>query len=292
MVVDQVAKSDDLDDRELRAAAVIQVVLNDRTWELEPRDVKSAPAGTHDFDLCSGNQVVAVEESTLSDGRSVGDHAAWDTVTEGGVVHVDGLDNGWIVSVDLDGRATQVVSGLGEWLHLLEQNGVTQTETRAWQQHLFSPPAHRPPTYGALRAMAAAGITMASVSSGAAPGTCVLMVTWAGDQYDPLDRTLMPRFVSDQLASSHRADIEKLQRAAARHRVLFLWLDAYSYFQVARSLDHGDPTGGLKNVGALNEVWIGRNFKDGSVTVYRWQESEGWARHDLEAAPLNRAISR
>lgn len=279
-------KGDNLDDRECRAALVIQAVLDDKNWELIPRDVKGAPAGTHDFDLRSGDRSVAVEVSTLADSRSVGDHAAWDSLTDGGVVHVDGLTHGWLVTVDLNGHARRAVGQLSEWLQLLERHGVARVETRAWQQHLFSPPEQRPPTYDILRAMAAAGITMASVSDGLDAGNCVLMVVWGGDPYNPLDHSLMPRFVSAQLGSAHRTDIEKLQRADAGHRVLFLWLDAYSYFHVARSLDHGDPTGDLENVGAVDEVWVGRDFKDGSATTYRWRERGGWFRHDVDAARL------
>lgn len=87
--------------------------------------------------------------------------------------------------------------------------------------------------------------------------------------------------MSAQQASVHESDVQKLTRAIADRRVLFLWLDAQSQFDIIRQLDNHVLGGNVLNAGAVDEVWIGRHFISGALIVYRWCAAKGWVTSDL-----------
>lgn len=97
-----------------------------------------------------------------------------------------------------------------------------------------------------------------------------------GFEYDPSDYEYVTTFVSDQLKGLPTSDVQKLHKATADRRVLFLWLDAQSHFDIIRLLDNNVLGGSVSNAGPVDEVWIGRHFINEAVTVYRWCAAEGW----------------
>ncbi|MFB8190371.1 hypothetical protein ACFC14_13670 [Microbacterium sp. NPDC055988] len=102
-----------------------------------------------------------------------------------------------------------------------------------------------------------------------------------GFHWNPDDDVYISEFVSDQLADQHLSDVEKVGRAAADRRALFLWLDATSYFDVIRRLDNGLLSGSVTETGTVDEVWLGRHLVDGTVLAYRWRAPDGWTSHAL-----------
>lgn len=278
------AKGTDLDVRERQAAAAILRVIGDADVRIVPRDVQGAPSGSHDFDVVTDVGSTAVEVSTLADHQTIGAYAGWSKIAPNGHLAVNGLSHAWLLMVEANGSSKATAAGVQAWLADLESRQEFWVDTRSWQRHGLEPAAQRPANYETLRAMASAGITLGSVLETVPAGRVHIAIGDGGYSYDPADRGVVSRFVSEQLASIHRSDVDKLERTAAGARILFLWLDSQSFFTMVRSLDHGLPDEDLANVGSVDEVWIGRHFRDDAVTVYRWRRTKGWTQHDLPSA--------
>lgn len=275
-----------LDDRELRAAQAVRAVFGAATWEIIPRDVDGAPSGTHDFDLSDGTTTVAVEVTTIAETDTIRDSAQFNYYFPNLAVELKGLKQGWSVAVSTGGNARLLRRQMETWLADLERLNVPSVNSVHLQQHIFSAEADRPVWYGTLVAMQAAGVISAEVVPTLPAGECTLVRLGDGYSYDPSDHEYVSIFVSDQLAGTHESDVQKLGRAEANRRVLFLWLDVESHFDITRRLDNGLPSGTVRNVGSVDEVWIGRHFINEDVAVYRWREAEGWDVHNLQEADL------
>lgn len=275
----------DLDDREVRAAQSMRAVYG-ADWMVVPRDVKGAAPGTHDFDLTDGSTTVAVEVSTIADGAIVGDSAGWSQHFPDAAWNIDGLDHGWVITVQASGNARKTKQSLAVWLADLESRNEQAVWSDSWQQHAFTPQGHRPPMFATLHAMASVGVTAAHVEASLPAGLCALLIVDDGFTWSPSEEDYISEFVSAQLAGAHASDVEKVGRATADRRALFLWLHAQSHFDVVRRLDNDLLGGTLTDTGTLDEVWIGRHFVDESVGLYRWRASEGWAHFQFAATDL------
>ncbi|WP_324644877.1 hypothetical protein [Pseudarthrobacter sp. LT1] len=275
-----------LDDRELRAAQAVRAVYGAATWQIVPKDIVSAPPGTHDFDLYDGTMTVAVEVSTIARTDTVRDSAEWDRHFPDLAIRLEGITKGWVVMVASGGSVRTTRQQLGVWLADLERMQMFSARTERWQEHAFDPEPYRPPWVDTLRAMRAAGVIHAVVEPTLPAGECALSKVDDGYAWDPSDYEYVSTFVSEQLAGDHKSDVRKLERAIADRRVLFLWLDAQSHFDITRRLDNHVLGGSVRNAGSVDEVWIGRHFKDGAVTAYRWCPAKGWSTIDLAKSDL------
>jgi hypothetical protein len=81
-----------LDDREVRAALTVALVLGAR---VEPRDVDGAPEGTHDFDVLVGDRRIALEVTTVADER----HVSMQNVAFSGAFPAPGLTKRWLLGI-------------------------------------------------------------------------------------------------------------------------------------------------------------------------------------------------
>jgi len=275
-----------LDVREQRAAQAVRAVYGAASWEIIPRDVDGAPSGTHDFDLSDGTTTVAVEVTTIAETDTLRDSAQFNRHFPNLAAVLEGLNKGWLVAVSSGGNAREIRRQLETWLADLERLNVPSIESLSLQQHVFSAEADRPAWYGTLAAMQAAGVISAEVVPTLPPGNCRLAKIDNGFSWDPTDSEYISMFVSEQLAGKHESDVQKMGRAVADRRVLFLWLDFESHFDITRRLDNGLLGGTVLNAGLVDEVWIGRLFTNEDVTVYRWREAEGWVVHRLQEADL------
>ncbi|WP_441976981.1 hypothetical protein [Microbacterium sp. 2MCAF23] len=275
----------DLDDREVRAAQSMRAVYG-ADWMVVPRDVKGAAPGTHDFDLTDGLTTVAVEVSTIADGAVVGDSAGWSQHFPDAAWNIDGLDQGWVITVQASGNARKTKQLLGAWLTDLESRNEHAVWSDSWQQHAFTPQGHCPPGFATLHGMASVGVTSAHVEASLPAGVCTLLIVDDGFTWSPSDDDYISDFVSEQLAGPHASDVEKVGRATADRRAVFLWLHAQSHFDVVRRLDNDLFGGTLTGTGPLDEVWIGRHFVDESVSLWVWRASGGWAQFHLAATDL------
>lgn len=282
-----------LDGREFTAAQAMRLVMGTTAWSAVPRDIAGAPNGTHDFDLENDTTTVAVEVSTIAVTTTVGAYARWSSEFPDLQASVPGLNNGWLLGVVEGGDARAVKRGLGGWLQELERLGETSVDVLRLQSHVLTPAAGRPPWYTTLAAMSAAGLTTADLIGELPAGLCFVSITGDGYKYSPTDASFVPGFVSDQLANEHASDVAKLGRATADRRALFLWLDAQSHLDVIRRLDHGLLRGELSGNGPVDEVWLGRQFQDGSVAVYRWSsdapDNAVWDTFSYTAAEIEAA---
>jgi hypothetical protein len=238
-------------------------------------------SGTHDLDLTDGTTTVAVEVSTIAETDTLRDSTEWNRHFPDLALKLEGIKRGWLVTVSGGGSARQTHLLLGIWLADLERLHMFSARTKRWQEHVFDPEAHRPLWFDTLRAMQAAGVISAEVAPTLSAGQCVLLKVDSGYAWNPSDHEYVSMFVSAQLAGMHASDVQKLARATADRRVLFLWLDAQSHFDITRRLDNHVIGGSVLNAGPVDEVWIGRHFIDGTVTVYRWCAAEGWVSLDL-----------
>lgn len=275
-----------LDVRELRAAQAVRAVYGAARWEIIPRDVDGAPSGTHDFDLSDGTTTVAVEVTTIAETDTLRDSAQFNHHFPDLAAKLEGLNQGWLVAVSSGGNAREIRRQLETWLADLERLKVPSVDSVSLQQHVFSAEADRPVWYGTLVAMQAAGVISAEVVPTLPAGKCTLAKIDDGFSWDPLDHEYVSMFVSEQLAGKHASDVQKMGRAEANRRVLFLWLDFQSHFDITRRLDNGLLAGTVRNAGLVDEVWIGRHFTNEDVAVYRWREAEGWVVHHLQEADL------
>jgi hypothetical protein len=275
-----------LDDRELRAAQAVRAVYGAETWQIIPRDIDGAPSGTHDLDLSDGTTTVAVEVTTIAETDTLRDSARWKHYFPDLAGELEGLKEGWLVAVAGGGNAQEIRQQLGIWLAELERLNVISAETARWQEHAFSAEADRPVWYHTLMTMHAAGVISAEVLPTLPAGRCVLARIDNGFSWDPSDDQYVSMFVSEQLAGKHATDVQKLERAIADRRVLFLWLDVESHFDVIRRLDSDLLDGTVKGAGSVDEVWIGRHFENEEVVVYRWCAAEGWVVRQLQKKDL------
>ncbi|MFJ4030143.1 hypothetical protein ACIPWF_22760 [Paenarthrobacter sp. NPDC089989] len=275
-----------LDIRELRAAQAVRAVYGAARWEIIPRDVDGAPSGTHDFDLSDGTTTVAVEVTTIAETETLRDSAQFNHHFPNLAAELEGLKQGWLVVVSSSGNAREIRRQLETWLADLERLNLSSVESVNLQQHVFSAEADRPVWYSTLVAMQAAGVISAEVLPTLPASQCRLLKVDDGFSWDPSDAEYVSMFVSEQLAGKHESDVEKMDRAVADRRVLFLWLDFESHFDVTRRLDNGLLGGTVRNAGSVDEVWIGRHFTNDDVSVYRWCEADGWVVHHLQEADL------
>ena len=270
-----------LDNRELRAAKAVRAVYGAAAWKIIPRDVTGASPGTHDFDLNDGTTTVAVEVSTIAETKTLRDSAEWSRHFPDLALKLEGIQEGWLVMVSGEGSAREIHRQLGIWLADLERLQMISATTERWQEHLYDPEEHRPLWFDTFRAMQAAGVISVEVAPTLPAGQCALLKVDNGYTWNPSDHEYFSRFVSAQLAGVHASDVQKLARATADCRVLFLWLDVQSHFDITRLLDNQVIGGSVLNAEPVDEVWIGRHFIHGTVIVYRWRAAEGWESIDL-----------
>lgn len=265
-----------LDDRELRAARAVRAVYGAETWQIVPKDIVGAPPATHDFDLFDGTTTVAVEVSTIAKTETLKNSAEWNRSFPDLAVELEDVGKGWSVMVAGTGNVRTIRRNLRTWLAELERLSVFVARTERWKEHLFSSDANRPVWFDTFKAMQAAGVIYAEVNRVLPVGQCVFIKVDGGFEYNPSDDERVSMFVSDQLEGLHASDVQKLQQATADCRVLFLWLDAESHFEIIRLLDNNVLSGSVSNAGPVDEVWIGRHFQNEAVSVYRWRAVEGW----------------
>lgn len=270
-----------LDDRELRAAQAVRAVFGTTAWDIIPRDIAGAAPGTHDFDMYDGQTTVAVEVSTIAKTETLRDSAEWNRHFPDLTFDLENITKGWLVTVSGNGNARETRQQLGAWLAELERVDLFSARTVDWQEYVFLPEKHQPSWVGTLRLMQSAGVLAAEVHPTIPPGQGQLLKIDAGYEWDPSDGEYVSRFVSAQLADVHDSDVQKLNRAIADRRVLFLWLDVQSHFDIIRRLDNHMLGGEVLNAGSVDEVWIGRQFSNGAVTVYRWCAANGWVIFDF-----------
>lgn len=277
--------NDGLDEREALAAHVL-CALYGPEWSVIPRDIKGAPAATYDFDLVGGSVTVAVEVSTIAEQSTVDDSMRWARFFPGLAVDIPGLLSGWLLMASTSGNPRKLLRGLPRWLADLERLGIGRVWTDRWQAFAFEPDAAKPTEFATLLALAAVGVRSAEPVKELNPGRCCIMTVDDGFEWNASENEFLSDFISEQLAGPHRSDVEKVGRADAGRRVVFLWLHALSHFDFIRRLDNGLLAGELTNTGALDEVWVGRSLESGDVIAYRWLPDTGWKVFEVSSRDL------
>ena len=257
--------------------AVTGTTMTGSKWDDGTKD------SMHDFYVEGEGHKIALEVTTIADGDRVGRDHRWRRMAPDGWVKVDGLVGCWIASQEGETEASLVISTVQTLLPELEALGITRVDARLWQEHVFSPEAHRPPEYAQLRALHQVGIVDASRVTDASKellnehgGEVQLARAFGTDR--PADRNFPATFVNQELRETHRSDVEKLIAAedvTARH--LWMWVELTEGFSMIRSFDaEGLPSVDLDVVG-IDGVWLGRSPTQDSVAGYLWLRGEGWS---------------
>ncbi|MCD4533553.1 hypothetical protein LRP67_05615 [Nocardioides sp. cx-169] len=237
----------------------------------------------HDFTITTEADTIALEVTTIADGKRVGRDHRWNRATLDDWVDVPGLTGCWLAHHAGVIEADTAIDALQTHLPALETLGIEQIHTPRWQQHAFAPASLRPPEWEAARALDGAGF---SILSRVTDATAALLDEHGGQVWvargfafsRPADRNLPATLVSEELREDHLSDVHKLLAAdnvTSRH--LWLWVELTEGFAMLRSFE----TQGLPEVGVdidgIDGVWLGRSPAAGSVAGYVWLRQHGWS---------------
>jgi hypothetical protein len=257
-------------------ATTLGTALTAHLWDDGSRDAM------HDFYLEGNDFRIALEVTTIADGRRVGRDIRWSDEVPNGWLEVDGLVGCWTAYHEGDFEASDVVREVRTHLPSIEGLGLAQIETRSWQADVFAPESRRPSSYAAFRALDSVGIVRASRVADALMsdhGGAVHIFRGFGTER-PLDRNFPVTVINEQLRepSLHRSDVQKLlavDDVSARH--LWLWVELGEGLAMIRSFEtEGLPDVDL-NVEGIDGVWLGRGPSPNIVAGYLWLRGLGWS---------------
>lgn len=277
-----------------RLTVVLDIALTVRKWDDGTKDAM------HDFYIEGDGHKVALEVTTIADGRRVGRVIRWEQEAPGGWTRVEGLSGCWTVYHEGDVEASDVVGALQAHLPQLEALGLLNVDPRSWQQHMFALESPRPVEYKYLRALNLVGISSASCvveASAALPnehgGEVQVVRGWGASR--PSDRNVPVEFINEQLRPEEfingqlrapgprRSDVKKLlavDDATARH--LWMWVEPAEGFSMIRSFEvEGMPDLDLE-VEGIEGVWLGMSPAKSVVAGSVWLRGFGWS--DFSAA--------
>ena len=248
-------------DNEEAAAALVAEQLG--TTSFVRRDVPGAPAGTHDFDLQVGSKTIALEVTSSTDEETTKlwksvDKQEWEEPT---------LTRSWGLVLTPGTHVKTLRSGVALHLHLLESVGI-------WKFDESRPPRTWPPeALLALDTLRKLGVRRGH-SQIDPPTRIVIGVNGPGGwgDRDDLNRA-MERSIAEI--------IEKLRRATAEARHLFVWLD-WTDFEAQAAMHFILDLGIFPNVpptmpDGLDEVWTApRALADGRERPLLRASKSGW----------------
>jgi hypothetical protein len=195
---------DDQWDPEEEAAPVVAAQFG-ATWR--KRDVPGAPDKTHDFDLAVGDRIVALEVTSATDESTRG---LWDAVGKRDWDD-ESLSRSWILVLKPEARIGRLRTEVGPLLQTLDQAGVTKfpdTKTMATRS---------PQETHALERLKLLGVEAGSAFDGHPTGVVISVSgTAEATAAENLNLAVEPEI---------EANIDKLRRAVADERHLFIWLD-------------------------------------------------------------------
>ncbi len=257
---------------------VFGIVLKPRKW-----DDGSAPR-MHDFYVEGGVHKTALEVTTLADSERVGRYARWEREAPDLRIKVEGLVGCWVAYHEGDAEADTVIATIRAEFPRLAALGLTQLDTRMWQEHALALDRHRPSGYDASRALHLVGIRQASMITHASQelldecaGEVQLIRGYGFDR--PADRNFPVSVIHEQLRdyNLHGSDVRKLlavEDATARH--LWMWVELTEGLAMIRSLQDALPDADLDCEG-IDGVWLGRGPAPGVVAGYVWLRDLGWS---------------
>lgn len=229
-------------EQELEAAWTVAAVLGARP---ERRDRPGAPAGTHDFDLhLPDGRVVALEvtSSTVGEVRSM-----WDTIGRLEWSFPE-LASNWSISVEAAGAGDPGahIGRLRQWvaplLKVLEEERVSVFP---------SPGPVSPAAQTAIDALGELRVRGGSSAGGAYPGRVPMVVVGTTGPGGWTDGSS----VNSAIEGAVTANLEKLLRAEADLRHLFLWVDWTDHASEAALALFKLPSAGPCLPDQIDAVW-------------------------------------
>ena len=134
-------------------AAVLATAMTVKRWD------DGSAAGMHDFYIEGVGHKIALEVTTIADGRRAGRDVRWELEAASGWVAVEGLEGCWVVYHEGDAEASDVVRAVREEIPRLAALGITRVDARSWQAQVFTPDVRRPSEFEQVRALGRVGIT-------------------------------------------------------------------------------------------------------------------------------------
>ena len=239
---------------ELAAQRILGTILQAR---VEPRDVKGAPAETHDFDLLFEDGPPHAVEVTMFAGeaamRLVGQ------IDRLNPIAAPRLQQDWTVALDRGAKPSEhprkLIRRLGPALEVLEAAGLTTVHRSRGRRDV-------PPEEEALQAVVPVAFAMAhDRESDVATITIVPPAQggtpWGGNASASMQEALD----GDRLEGERR----KLTRSGRDHRHLFVWV-THTYFDayIGMCLD-GPPKEAVELPEEITRLWLAAQCPEGDI---------------------------
>lgn len=260
-------------------AGILGIGMTARRWD------DGSKNGMHDFYIEGDGRKIALEVTTIADGKRVGRDVRWEREAPGGWVEVEGLKGCWTAYHESDAEASDVVRTIQAQLPQLETFGVMRVDARSWQEHAFAPSALRPLGYEQIRALNLVGIVQASCVTDASEALLnehrgQVQVYRGFGVNRPADRNFPVTVIDEQLRDPdlHRSDVRKLLAVNdATERHLWMWVEPTEGLAMIRSLEaEGLPDVDLDADG-IDGVWLGRSPARDVVAGHSWLRALGWS---------------
>jgi hypothetical protein len=175
--------------------------------DVMPRDIPGAPDGTHDLDLKVGDRVLAVEVTTSADAEAT---SLWEAVHDR-EWEERSLSRSWGLTLGTDARVKRVKNQAPNHLRVLELNEVDRFSAGQ------APPTRDSEVVSTLSSLFALRVVQGIAVDSSPPRIVVATVgngTWGGAEG-----------LTEVVEREAVANADKLNRAEADERHLFIWLD-------------------------------------------------------------------
>jgi hypothetical protein len=251
---------------EVEAKAIVERALSgarNTAVTLEFWDDRTHGDGQHDYWIGPGRWG-ALEVTTLSDRDQANAFSMWKKYGPKSSDRIEGLTGAWSLMVDQRTKPRLVVPAIRIWLPEAERMGISLIP---WTP---LPTAPRP-----VLELAASGVRYGRRFELQEPDeaglvTIARMVSVV--PRPPDDPNHVVTAIDEVLLTRHRADVDKLLRADARERHLFMWVSPMTRLDVARAMDAGIPTRSPDLPAGITDLWVA----DRSGPALHWSADSGW----------------
>jgi hypothetical protein len=251
---------------EVEARAIVESALSrarDSAVTLEFWDDGTHGDGQHDYWIGPGRWG-ALEVTTLSDREQANALWMWNKYGPKSSDRIEGLTGAWSLMVDQRTKPRLVVPAIRIWLPEAERMGISVIP---WTP---LPTAPRP-----VLELAASGVRYGRRFELHEPdeaGLVTIARTASAVPRPPNDPNHVVTAIDEVLLTRHRADVEKLLRAQARERHLFMWVSPMTRLDVARAMDQGIPTRSPNLPAGITDLWVA----DRGGPALHWSADSKW----------------
>jgi hypothetical protein len=251
---------------EVEARAIVEWALRgarNTAITLEFWDDRTHGDGQHDYWIGPGRWG-ALEVTTLSDREQANALWMWNKYGPKSSDRVEGLTGAWSLMVDQRTKPKLVMPPIRTWLPEAERMGIS-----------LIPWTPLPTAPRSVLRLAASGVMYGRRFELQEPdqaGFVTIARMVSAVPRPPADPNHVVTAIDEVLLTRHRGDVEKLLRAQARERHLFMWVSPMTRLDVARAMDAGIPTRPPNLPAGITDLWVA----DRGGPVLHWSTGSGW----------------